>query len=169
MFVCSSDSLIIKQNNWNVLRNHLISVEKKTKNNPNSIIMLGDYFNARAINWGNYAINPNVNKWAVHEKLLEIITDNDLTEHQMEPSRLCKILDLFLTNRPMIVQNMQTLPGMLDHDIRIADCDIHLSYNKKTSRKITMAKRQTVKKFKWQWQYFLFADKRYTIFWINKL
>ncbi len=50
------------------------------------------------------------------------------------------MLNLFLTNRPNILQNMPTLPGISDHDILIADYDINLNYNKKHSRKIYIFK-----------------------------
>ncbi len=57
--------------------------------------------------------------------------------NQMVPSRLDKILDLFLTSQQNIVQNMHThiLPGNSDHDIFITVCDINLRL-KKQSRKI---------------------------------
>ncbi len=66
-------------------------------------MLVGD-FNVGEIDCETYAVNPNVNNWAAHEKLLEIIEQNSLTQYQMEPTRLGKILNLFMTNRPKIVQ-----------------------------------------------------------------
>ena len=106
--------------------------------------MLGGDFNAGYIDWDNNMIKPN-DKMAVHEKLLEIIADNDLTQ-QVEPTRHGRTLDLFLTNYPNIVQGMHTLPGISDHNIPVADCDINPSYNKKQPQKYTTIDRQTGKK-----------------------
>ncbi len=52
--------------------------QQKTKNNPDSIVMFGGDFNAGHIDWEHYIINTNADNRAVHEKLLEIITDNEL-------------------------------------------------------------------------------------------
>jgi hypothetical protein len=117
------------------LENSLKIIKNKMKTNPNSILILGGDFNAGDIDWENHLINKN-NKMPVHEELLKIIADNDLTQHQMEPTRLGRTLDLFLTNCPNIVQNMHTLPGISDHDIPVADCNINPSYNKKQPRKL---------------------------------
>ena len=113
-------------------------IKDKMKNNANSILMLGGDFNLGDIDWeDNYTIKPNHDyNDEVYEKLLKIIADNALTQHQLEPTRNGRILDLFLTNQPGIVQNMFTLPGISDHDIPIADCDIKPSYNKNKRRTI---------------------------------
>ncbi len=49
-----------------------------TKDNPNSIIMLVGDFNAGSIDWENYVIKSNANNIVVHERILEIIVDNDV-------------------------------------------------------------------------------------------
>ncbi len=68
---------------------------------------------------------------AIHEKLLEIIADNELTQHQMEPTKLGRILDLFFTKWPKITENIHTLSATLDHDIPKIDCDTNQRYNEK--------------------------------------
>ena len=77
------------------LENSLNIIKDKLKTNPNSIIMLGGDFNAGDIDWENHLIKPNTDKMAVHECLLKIIADNDLTQHQLEPTRFGNTLDLF--------------------------------------------------------------------------
>ncbi len=119
-----------------MLERSLNSIRQKMKNNSNSIIMIGGDFNCGFIDWENNTILPRPDHRAPHEKLLEIAADNDLTQHQIEPTRMGRTLDLFFTNKPRIVQSMHTLPGISDHDIPVADCDIKPSYSKKQPRKI---------------------------------
>ncbi len=47
-------------------------------------IILICHFNAGYVGWDNYIIKPYVDTREVWEKLLEIIPDNELTEHQKE-------------------------------------------------------------------------------------
>ncbi len=54
--------------------------------------MLGGDFNVGHVDWENYLIK------AEHQKQQEIIADNVLTQHQIEPTRLDRKLDLFPTN-----------------------------------------------------------------------
>ncbi len=119
-----------------MLERSLNYIRQKTKNNSNSIIMIGGDFNCGFIDWETNTILPRPDHRAPHEKLLEMVADHDMTQHQIEPTRLGRTLDLFLTNKPGIVQSMHTLPGISDHDIPVADCDIKPSHNKKQPRKI---------------------------------
>ena len=75
-----------------------------TKNNPNNTILLGRDYNYKDINWENYTVLPGSDQEAARSKLLEILVENDLSQHQHEPTRLEKILDLFCTNAPGLVR-----------------------------------------------------------------
>ena len=116
-----------------LLENSLKIIEEKMNKNPNSIIMLGGDFNAGFIDWENNTLKKVINDVQIsnkkaHEKLLEILKEHpELTQHQMEPTRNDRTLDLFFTNQPNMVHNMQTMPGISDHDIPVADCKLYPS------------------------------------------
>ena len=71
-----------------------------TQNNPNNTILLGGDFNCKDINWENYTVLPGSDQKKVRSKLLEILAENGLWQHQREPTSLENILDLFCTNAP---------------------------------------------------------------------
>ena len=112
-----------------------------TKNNPNNTILLGGDFNCKDLNWENYTILPGSDQKAAGSKLLEILTENDLSQHQREPTRLENILDLFCTNAPGLVKNMSTIPGISDHAIPVADCAIRAQFNRKAPRRVYQFKK----------------------------
>ena len=55
-----------------------------------------------------------------------------------QPTRLNHILDLFFTNFPALIQDMQIIPGLTDHDIITIKSKIKPSFLKQTSRKIPL-------------------------------
>ena len=114
----------------------------------NDIIMIGGDFNCGDIDWDNNLIKTSSNQRNVDELLLQILDNHDLTQHQTEPTRLGRTLDLFCTNRPQIVKHMITIPGISDHDIPIIDCEIKPSYNKKEPRLVFDYKRADFEKMK---------------------
>ena len=70
--------------------------------------------------------------------LLETMNDVGLSQHTMDATRPAsgKILDLMLTNRPSSVNEVQSLPGMSDHNIVSASFKLAVSTNKLPQRKI---------------------------------
>ena len=61
------------------------------------------------------------------EKLIEVIS---------EPTRGQNLLDLFCCNKPSLVKACISIPGISDHSIVLADCDINATINKKPPRKV---------------------------------
>ena len=59
---------------------------------------------------------PNLQQ---HKLFLDIINDHSLTQLVNIPIRQDNFLDLFLTNCPSIVNNLETIPfiGESDHDV----------------------------------------------------
>ena len=70
------------------------------------------------------------------EKLIEVISEAGLKQMQREPSRGHKLLDLFCCNKPSLVKACISIPGISDHNIVIADCDLKATINKKPQRKV---------------------------------
>lgn len=67
-------------------------------------------------------------------KFLDLIHDSNLEQIVSFPTRKDHVLDLFMTNRPSLVNRCESLPGIVDHDI--VYIDITAKINKLTQRKI---------------------------------
>lgn len=65
-------------------------------------------------------------------KFLDLIHDSNLEQIVSFPTRKDHVLDLFMTNRPSLVNRCEPLPGIVDHD------DITAKINKLTQRKINL-------------------------------
>ena len=55
---------------------------------------------------------------------------------QREPTRGQNLLDLFCCNKPSLVKSITSIPGILDHNIVLADCKLKPSIITKPQRKI---------------------------------
>ena len=113
-------------------------IETITKNNPQSTIILGGDFNACDIDWHTHQGTPNSTMGPLCETLLTFLSDFFLTQCQKDPTREDSVPDLFCTNKPGLVKSTSTIPGILDHDIIAADCDIRARHTRKAPRKIHM-------------------------------
>ena len=54
---------------------------------------------------------------------------------QREQTRGQNLLDLFCCNKPSLVKACISIPGISDHSIDLADCDLKTTINKKPPRK----------------------------------
>ena len=113
-------------------------IETITKNNPQSTIILGGDFNALEIDWHTHQVTPNSTMGPLCETLLTFLSDFFLTQCQEDPTREDSVLDLFCTNKPGLVKSTSTIPGISDHDIIAAHCDIRARHTRKAPRKIHM-------------------------------
>lgn len=66
-------------------------------------------------------------------KFLDLIHDSNLEQIVSFPTRKDHVLDLFMTNRPSLVNRCEPPPGIVDHDI--VYIDITAKINKLTQRK----------------------------------
>ena len=82
------------------LESSMQQISSSTKNNM-SYIILRDDFNLPDIIWDNNTMktNPQYGN-QMNSKLVEIATENDLTQIVSEPTRGNNILDLMFTNDP---------------------------------------------------------------------
>ncbi len=55
---------------------------------------------------------------------------------QRDPTRGQNLLDLFCCNKPSLVKICNSIPGISDHSIVLADCDLKATINKKPPRKV---------------------------------
>ena len=118
------------------LEKTLFQITTKFMNNPNTTFMLSGDFNTGDINWDLGTVSPISNQKAVNDLVLSISQQFDLTQLQREPTRLDNLLDLFFTNKPTLMKSVTAIPGISDHEIVLADCDIKPTRNKRTPRYI---------------------------------
>ena len=114
----------------------LQQVTGKFKNNNNITFMLGGDFNAGDIDWDTGTVLDNSSNKKVNEQVVSLQETYGLVQMQREPTRIYNILDLFFTNKPSLVNTVRSIPGISDHEIIMADCDIKSQINKKPPRKI---------------------------------
>ena len=130
-------------NQLNQLEKSLDQIYAMTKNNESSTIILGGDFNVGDINWDSLTVSNNSNNKALCLKTLEIMAHFHLEQMQRQPTRLNNTLDLWLTNKPSLVKQCNSIPGISDHDIVLTDSDFKAKINKKLHTRFTYGPRQT--------------------------
>ena len=90
--------------------------------------MLSGDFNTEYINLELGTVLANSNQKAVN--VLNLRHLFHLTQLQREPTRENNLLDLFFTNKPTLVKSVSAVPGISDHEIVLAYCNIKLTINK---------------------------------------
>lgn len=108
------------------------------KNRRNSKIMLCGDFNLPDIDWLNEMTKPESKQKGLHNSALEIIGEIGLIQLVDKVTRPASnsILDLVFTNNSNMITNVQTYPGISDHDIVTCNINISPSVKRKPPRKI---------------------------------
>ena len=94
------------------------------RNNTQAAIILGGDFNADGINWDTCLIIPDCKKKSICEKIIDNFDKCGLSQLQTAPTRMGATLDLFATNKPGLMVNINNIPGIADHDTLLFDSDI---------------------------------------------
>ena len=128
--------------------NYLEALCEEIRNQANkyssSILWLGGDLNLPDIDWRSESVTGNRNASAINAKFLETIHDCNLEQIVDYPTRLDATLDLFLTNRPTLINRSQPLPGISDHDIALIDSSLKPTRNKPASRRIHVWKKADI-------------------------
>ena len=61
----------------------------------------------------------------VSTKLLDVKNDHSMFQHMKQATRKGNILDLVLTTNPNLVQNVQVVEGMNDHNAVLVDITLN--------------------------------------------
>ena len=112
----------------------LEQIDNLTRNNPTVII--GGDFNARGVDWENSNAPPGCPDRSVCLRLLEILSQYLLSQLNTESTRESAILDLFITNKPGLVKACTVIPGLSDHEVVLAHCDIRVASARKQPRSV---------------------------------
>jgi hypothetical protein len=103
------------------LEESLLSLPPCSENKP---LILGGDFNLPDILWSQDCIKQGAAKPALSRQLLTIAANMGLAQTQEEPTRGDNTLDLYFTNRPGLIKNSQTVPGIGDHSMCVVDTDL---------------------------------------------
>ena len=113
-----------------------VIITEKFRNNPQCTIILGEDFNAGDIDWESHTVCEHSLNRQVNEKILSVISSSGLVQIQKDFTRNDKILDLLCTNKPDLFSDIRSIPGISDHEIILADCDLKPVVCKKPPRTI---------------------------------
>ena len=91
---------------------------------PKSPIWLVGDFNLPDIHWNTSSIIGHQNPKAINELFLNMTYDLGFEQVVPHNTRNNKTLDLFLTNRPSLIQRCELCPGISDHESLLNISDI---------------------------------------------
>jgi hypothetical protein len=125
------------------------AVDDIAKKHRSSVVWLGGDLNLSDISWNSDSVTiaGHQNPVSLNNKFLELVQDNHLEQVVTFPTRHENTLDLFLTNRPSLVNICEPLPGLGDHEIVYIDTDISAKLIKSFKRKIYIWKKANKDKF----------------------
>ncbi|XP_060567389.1 uncharacterized protein LOC132726133 [Ruditapes philippinarum] len=104
----------------------------------NATIWIAGDFNLPDINWSNNAINGHQYRKAINEQFLLLEPELGFTQIVDFPTRGDNILDLFLTNRPQLVNRCTTTQGISDHHAIFVDTNMCATRIKPTKHTLYM-------------------------------
>jgi hypothetical protein len=108
---------------------------------PTSTIWLAGDVNLPDIDWNSCTITGNNNPKQTNQLLLDAVLDTSSEQMVCFPTRGNNTLDLFITNRPTLIEKCKPLPGISDHDAVFIQAQTTASRLKLPSRKILLWKK----------------------------
>ena len=79
-------------------------------------VIIGGDFNFRDINWDTESVPPGSYERTASQMLLSTLQKHHLVQMQRETTRESSVLDLYITNRPSLTKEMNTIPNISDHE-----------------------------------------------------
>jgi len=83
---------------------------------PNSALWIAGDTNLPDIDWSNSCITGHSYSLKINHNFLDFISDNALTQMNNTPTRGSNILDVFITDRPSLVESCDVVSGISDHE-----------------------------------------------------
>ena len=118
------------------LESPLSEITDTFRNNPKTTLNVGGDFSAGGIDWETGLLPDDSPNRLLKEKLIKVISEVGLQQMQREPTRGQNLLDLLCCNKPSRVIACISIPGISDHSIVLAYCDLKATINKKPPRKV---------------------------------
>ena len=92
--------------------------------NKNSHIWLAGDMNLPGINWPSGSIKSSCPSPSQHSQFLDILADHGLVQITDKPTREENVLDLIAVNNPSLLNRLEVVLGISDHDVVFAEMDI---------------------------------------------
>ncbi|KAK3092025.1 hypothetical protein FSP39_024520 [Pinctada imbricata] len=117
------------------------SIADTHRNTP--MCITGD-FNLPDIDWSKLSTYGNSNPLSVNQAFISTFTDCGLQQMVDFPTRRGAILDLFITNRPSLINKIRPLPGVSDHEVLFIDTNVEVKHQRPPKRKIYLWNRANI-------------------------
>ena len=111
------------------------SLEKFSNRTESHIWLAGD-LNYPGFDWETGTLLPNCSYVNLHRRFLDILDDNNLTQVVTDATRDNATLDLICVSNSSLVEKVQVIPGISDHDAVLMDSNISLGRNQQQPREI---------------------------------
>ena len=112
------------------------TLESIILSSPNDIIWIAGDFNLPDINWTDSNIIGSNYPLSVNSTFLDFVNTFGLTQTVDFPTRLSNTLDIFLTNRPSLINYCTPIAGISDHEAVLTESNISIFVQKQPRRKI---------------------------------
>jgi hypothetical protein len=109
-------------------------VQELVRNHAHASFWLPEDFKLPDISWEHNNISGNQNALGVNNAFLTLVEDNGFQQMVDFSTRNSATMDLFLTNRPSLINRLKPIPGINDHEV--IDSDVQAKLRRPTSRKI---------------------------------
>jgi hypothetical protein len=90
--------------------------------------------------WKTKQLKQGTSHPNLHQRFKDTVDPHHLIQIVEENTRKDNTLDLILTNAPSIIQSVDILPGISDHDIVFAEFGLHITKLKQQERSIPVCK-----------------------------
>ena len=107
---------------------------------PNSTIWIAGDANLPDIDWKANTVSGHSYPISINKLLLDTIFDTSSEQVVDIPTRGNNILDIFITNRPTLIDRCKVVPGVSDHDIVFVQAQTRATRKKPPRRKILLWK-----------------------------
>ena len=97
---------------------------------PNDIIWIAGDFNLPDINWTDSNIIGTNYPLSINSTFLDLVNTFGLTQIVDFPTRISNTLDIFLTNRPSLIDYCTPIAGISDHEAVLTESNISIFLQK---------------------------------------
>ncbi|KAK3085493.1 hypothetical protein FSP39_004174 [Pinctada imbricata] len=122
------------------------------RQSENANIWLGGDFNLGGIDWDNYALKSKSQNTRQCKQLIDQCQDNYLEQVVQQPTHMTNtsqtILDLFFTNNSSLINKVEVIPGISDHEIVYVESSLRPKKVKKPPRKIYLYNKANIDEIK---------------------
>ena len=130
---------------------------KVSKKHSNAIQWFCGDFNLPDVNWQSNTIEGSRYPSAINQLFIDCAFNCKMEQVVDKPTRMENILDLFFTNRPSLVNQVQIKPGISDHEMVCIDSAIRPAKVKPVQRKVYLWRKGDIDQLKAS--VMLFADE----------